>query len=93
MLQQVTARWVRGSALLYIGSKLNSLLVGGNHEENVPSYSEQNVEAVLSFLIAAWGFDNFWLTGSKAVGCFKQKSTEPKHPNAVFGFLKWPVRI
>jgi len=79
MLQQASARWARRSAVPHIGSKRNSLLVEDSREGNVVSCSEQNLEAVLSLLIAAWGFNSFWLTGGRAVRCLKQKSTEPKH--------------
>lgn len=41
-----------------MGSKPDSLLVENSCDGNIASYSEQN-EAVLSLLIAAWGFNNF----------------------------------
>lgn len=47
-------------------------------ERNVASYSKRNLEAVSSILIAAWGFNGFWLTGRKPVRCLKQTNTRAR---------------
>lgn len=87
MLQQVTAQRVCCSAVPYMGTKLNALLVEDSHAGNTVSCSDQCLEALLSFLIAAWGFSH-WLTGRKPQRCLKQKKYRTKTPKCCVGVIE-----